>query len=361
MRALACLALALPAAAQDTSPATLEKVDGIFARWRSLGDPGMAVGIVHAGELVYAKGFGLANLEVGLENGPDVLYRIGSTSKQFTATAVALLVLDGKLDLNAPVSKYVPDFREHDPPVLVRHLVHHTSGIPDYIGIQFESGGGPKAWFTPERSLEVIAAAELEFTPGSRFSYSNSNYLLMGDLVQRVSGKSLRDFARERIFDPLGMESTRFHDRHDEVIVGRSHGYSRQTEEGRGDWKVDITHLDHVGDGGVFTTIEDLAKWDANFHGNALGHDEALLDLLHTPGELNDGETLDYAMGLRIGSHRGLRTVSHGGSWVGYLAQMVRFPDQRLTVIVLANQTGVDPTKLAFRAADLCLADVYEK
>jgi len=356
---LACLALAAPDTTPDTSPEALKKVDQLFTRWDAFGEPGMAVGIIHDGDLVYAKGFGLANLEVGMQNGPDVLYRIGSTSKQFTATAVALLALDGKLDLDAPLTKYFPTFAEHEPPVLIRHLVHHTSGIPDYIFIQFESGGGSKAWFTPEQSLAVVATAELEFMPGSRFSYSNSNYLLMAELVRRTSGQTLRDFARERLFDPLGMEDTRFQDRHDEMIVGRSHGYSRQTEEGRGEWKVDITHLDHVGDGGVFTSIRDLAKWDANFYDNQLGHGAALLDLLHTQGELTDGETLPYAMGLVIGSHKGLRTVSHGGSWVGYLAEMVRFPDQGLTVIVLANQTSMNPSQVALQAADICLEDVY--
>lgn len=356
---LACLALPVHDTTPDTTPEILKEVDQLFVRWKSMDEPGMAVGIIHDGELVYAKGFGMANLEVGMRNGPEVLYRIGSTSKQFTATAVALLTLDGKLDIEAPLTQYFPTFRENEPPVLVRHLLHHTSGIPDYIGIQFKSGGGSKAWFTPEQSMAVLAAAELEFEPGSRFSYSNSNYLLLAELVRLVSGATLRDFARERIFDPLGMEDSRFQDRHDEVIVGRSHGYSRQTEEDRGDWKVDITHLDHVGDGGVFTSIRDLAKWDANFYENRLGHGQVLLERLHTQGQLSDGETIAYAMGLMVGSHRGLRTVSHGGAWVGYLAEMVRFPDQRLTVIVLANQTSVNPSTLALRVADLCLADVY--
>ena len=352
-------ALAAPLSSQDTSPEKLKEVDQLFARWDSFDDPGMAVGIIHDGELVYAKGFGMANLETGMPNGPDVLYRIGSTSKQFTATAIALLSLDEKLDLDAPLTEYFPAFRAHDPPVLVRHLVHHTSGIPDYIDIQLEAGGGPKAWFTPEQSHALLADIDLAFKPGSRFSYSNSNYLLLAELVHRVSGTTLRDFARERIFDPLGMDETRFHDRHDEVIFGRSHGYSLQSENDRGKWRVDITGLDHVGDGGVFTSISDLARWDANFYENELEHGAALLERLHTPGALNDGKTLEYAMGLMVRSHRGLRTVSHGGAWVGYLAEMVRFPEQRLTVIVLANQTTVNPSALALRAADICLADVY--
>jgi len=358
---LTALVLTPSASSQDTSPETLALVDQVFAPFDDYDAPGMAVGIVHDGELVYARGFGMANLETGLPNGPDVLYRIGSTSKQFTATAVALLVLDGKVELDAPLTEYFPEFEEREPPVLIRHLVHHTSGIPDYINVQFASAGSAKAWFTPAQSLEVLTELELEFTPGSRYAYSNSNYLLMAELVHRTSGKTLRDFARERIFDPLEMDETRFQDRHDEVIVGRSHGYSPQTEEGRGAWRVDITHLDHVGDGGVFTTIEDLARWDANFYENRLGYGEELLELLQTPGELNYGEEIVYAMGLMHGEHRGLPTVAHGGSWVGYLAEMVRFPEQRLSVIVLANRTGIDPTQLARRAADPCLASVVAK
>ncbi len=358
---LPALLLLAPALPQDTSPEALKEVDALFQTWNEYDTPGMAVGIIHEGELVYEKGFGMANLETGMANGPEVPYRIGSTSKQFTAMSVTLLELDGKIDLDAPLTKYFPEFTANEPPVLVRQLIHHTSGIPDYIGIQFRAGGGWKAWFTPEQSLQVIAKAELEFTPGSKFSYSNSNYLLMGMLVERTSGKTLRDFARERIFDPLGMDETRYQDRHDEVIVGRSHGYSRQQEENRGDWKVDITHLDHVGDGGVFTTIQDLAKWDANFYENKLGHGQELLDAMHAPGILNGGEVLPYARGLGHKLHRKLPTVSHGGAWVGYLAEMVRFPEQRLTVIVLANQTECSPTQLALKAADICLADVYGK
>ncbi|MFT7485185.1 MAG: CubicO group peptidase (beta-lactamase class C family) [Candidatus Paceibacteria bacterium] len=356
---LATLALSAPLLAQDTSPEALNQVRGLFERWNDFGQPGMAVGIIHDGDLVFAEGFGMANLEVGSENGPEVLYRIGSTSKQFTATAISLLALDGKLELDAPLNKYLPTFVDYKPPVTVRQLVNHTSGLPDYINIQFSQGGGGKAWFTPKQTLAVLSTADLEFTPGSRYAYSNSNYFLMGELVQRASGKSLRDFARERIFNPLGMDDTRFHDRHDEVIEGRSHGYSRQTESGRGEWKVDITHLDHVGDGGVFTTIEDLAKWDANFYGNKLGHGQALLDLLHRQGVLNDGETIAYASGLNIGSNRGLRTVTHGGSWVGYLAAMDRYPDQRFTVIVLANQTSANPAQLSRQVADICLKGLF--
>ncbi len=354
---LASALLAPSSFGQDLSPGALERVDRVFAVEDAFGAPGMAVGIYSGGELVYAKGFGMANLEVGLENGPDVLYRIGSTSKQFTATAVALLVLDGKLDLDAALTEHFPEFGANDPPIRVRDLLHHTSGIPDYINLQFRTGGGRQAWFTPAQSLEVLAHAALEFEPGTRFSYSNSNYLLLAELVQRVSGQTLRDFARERIFDPLGMDATRFQDRHDEVIVGRSHGYSPQTEEGRGNWKVDITHLDHVGDGGVFTSIEELAKWDANFYDNRLGHGDALLELLQTRGVLSNGETTTYAMGLGIATYRGLPTVSHGGSWVGYRAELLRFPEQHFSVAVLANHASAQPTSLARRVAEICLAD----
>ena len=183
--------------------------------------------------------------------------------------------------------------------------MHHTSGLPDYIDLQFAELGSAKAWFTVEDSLETLRAAQLDFQPGARYEYSNSNYLLLGQIVQRASGKSLRELARERIFEPLGMEDTSFHDRHDQVVVGRSHGYSRMDEEGRGAWRVDITTLDHVGDGGVFTTIGDMAKWIANFADNRLGHGQAFLDLMHERGELATGEELDYAFGLMHGEHAG--------------------------------------------------------
>ncbi len=352
---LLLVGFSIPGVAQEVSAEQRRRVDTIFSRWDDFDKPGMAVGVIRNGSLILADGYGQANLETGLGNGPDVIYRIGSTSKQFTAACVALLALDGKLELGADIRTFFPEFPARDPAITVRHLIHHTSGLPDYIDLQFKAAGSGKAWFKPKDSLAAIAGAASEFAPGERFSYSNSNYLLLGEIVRNASSLSLRDFARARIFEPLGMESTHFHDRHDEVVVGRSHGYSPQPEKGRGDWRVDITTLDHVGDGGVFTTIEDLARWDANFKDNTLGHGPALLELMHTRGRLRDGSELDYAFGLIHGTLRGLKTVHHGGSWVGYRAQLLRIPGAALTVIVLSNQTTGNVTALAQAVTDVFL------
>jgi len=171
--------------------------------------------------------------------------------------------------------------------------------------------------------------------------------------VQRVSGKTLREFAAERIFSPLGMAHTHFHDDHTEVVPRRASGYARRGEEG---WHISQTTLDMVGDGGVFTTVNDLAAWDANFYDNRLGGGAAFIDTLLTPGKLRDGSDTGYAFGLGVRTHRGLRMVEHGGAFVGYRAQMVRFPDQRLTVIQLCNRADGDLSR-ATRAAEAWLGD----
>ncbi len=313
----------------------------------------MSVALIRDGEVVFARGYGLAVMEHGIPNDPATIFRIGSTSKQFTAACIALLVLEGNLNVQDEVRKHFPELRSYGEPLRIQHLIHHTSGIRDYIGL-LRLAGHPLEGVAPEESLVAIARQEsLLFSPGERFEYSNSNYLLLGEIVARVSGQSLAAFAQERIFDPLKMSSTHFHDRHDHVVPGRTFGYSPAD----GEFALDITTFDHVGDGGVFTTVEDLALWDANFYEPKVGG-PAFLELMHTRGRLNDGTELGYAFGLFLGDHRGHPSVSHGGAWVGYRAELMRFPERRMSVVCLANRGDVNPTLLCARVADRLLEEL---
>lgn len=330
-----------------------DRVDEVFAAYDTDDAPGMSVAVLRDGQTLYARGYGLASLEYGIPNGPETVFRIGSTSKQFTATCIAMLALRGELDLDADVRTWFPAMHEYESPVTVRHLVHHTSGIRDYIELETLAWGRGELCVTPQQSIAAIERQRgLAFAPGERYQYSNSNYLLLGEIVRRVSGETLAEFAEARVFGPLGMENSHYQDRHDRVVANRAFGYSQGPG---GEWRLDITTLDHVGDGSVFTTVRDLALWDANFYGNRLEGGEELLPLMHTTGVLNDGSELDYAFALGIDTYRGLRTVSHGGAWVGYRAQMTRFPDQRFTVICLANRSDVNPSTLCLRVADVYL------
>ncbi len=333
-----------------------DKVDELFTKWDSTVSPGAALAIIKDGQIIYQRGYGMADLEHNIPITPTSVFRIASTSKQFTAACIAILAQQGKLFLDDDIHKYIPELHVYDKPVTVRHLIHHISGIRDYLTLAELSGKADFDFYTPEDSIEQLARQKrLNFTPGDDFLYSNSGYFLLGVIVQRVSGKSLNDFAQERFFKPLGMKNTHFHDDHTMIVKNRACGYSR-TKQG---YRISMTSLDHVGDGGVYTTVEDLFLWDQAFYTKQLGKE--LMELLVTPGVLNNGKQLDYAFGLRISDYKGLNTVGHGGSFVGFRSAMIRFPEQRFSVVCLANLSTINPSKLCQQVADIYLADQFKE
>ena len=352
-----------PAAAQSSSPTAA--LDEIFAEWDRDDGPGLAVAAIFDGTIIYERGFGLANVEQGTPITPDTIFRIGSTSKQFTALCIAMLAQQGELDLDADIRTWLPELSEELPVIPLRDLVHHTSGLPDYIGLHMADELGEGNHLTPSITLERLArVTELEFPVGSRWSYSNTNYFLMGEIVRRVSGQTLREFADEHVFEPVGMEHTHFHDRAAELVPGRADGYARAPGQagrpgqpaGAAGWSKANTTWDHVGDGGVFTTVRDLAQWTTNFDDNKLEGGDALLELILTPGTLADGSPHRYAFGLNVDAVGGRKAIHHGGGWVGFTAGMIRFPEERLSVVVFSNcQAPSD--QLATRLARLLLGD----
>ncbi|MCP4654410.1 MAG: serine hydrolase [bacterium] len=357
--ALLSLLLVFALAAQapdDELPSLDSQVDELFAEWDKTSSPGCALGVYRDGGIAYARGYGMANLEYGIASSPQSIFRIGSTSKQFTAMAVALLAEEGKLSLDDDVRKFFPELPDYGRTITVRHLIHHTSGIRDYLTLAGLVGWGED--FSIAEALGIVARQKtLNFEPGEKFLYSNSNYFLMALLVERVTGETLREWAEEHIFKVLGMSNTHFHDDHTHIVRNRADGYS----PGDGGYTIDMTILDMVGDGGILTSVEDLLLWDRNFYDNKLGKARReLIDEITTPGHLNDGEALDYAFGLEVGEHRSLKRIEHGGGFVGFRAQMIRFPEQHFSVAVLCNLGSIDPTPLAYRVAELYLAEVME-
>jgi CubicO group peptidase (beta-lactamase class C family) len=342
------LAATLPVGAQ-----TPAQVDAIFARYDRKDSPGCALGVVQDGRLLYQKGYGSANLDYGIANGPEMVYYVGSVSKQFTAAAIALLALDGRIRLDDPVSQYIPEVG-HLPRMTVRQLVHHTAGVRDIYVLMSLAGIRMEDVFPESDAIGLIARQkELNFAPGTDYLYSNSGYLLLAQIVKRVSGKSLREFAAERIFQPLGMRNTHFHDEPYHIFPQRAISYA--PAQGGGYRISYLLNFDKIGAGGLYTTLGDLLLWDRNFYDNKLGR--GFLELMHTRGVQTGGDTLGYAFGLQIGQYRGLRTVRHSGSLMGFQADLVRFPDQRFTLITLCNGNDITPGSLNNRLADLYLAD----
>jgi dipeptidyl aminopeptidase/acylaminoacyl peptidase/CubicO group peptidase (beta-lactamase class C family) len=346
----------------DEKRACLErsrKVDKLFAAWDRPDSPGCALGIIKDGQFVYERGHGMANLEHSVPISSQTVFRIGSTSKQFTAMCIALLAEQERLSLDDDVRQYLPELPEYGRPVTIRHLIHHTGGVRDHLVLMELAGKRDEDFYTDDEVIEILARQKgLNFAPGEEYLYSNAGYYLLGVIVKRVSGRSLRQFAEENIFKPLGMTSTHFHDDHTEVVQHRAMGYS--PKQGGG-YRIDMTTLDMVGDGGLFTTVEDLFHWDQNFYHNRLGQGDAgLIQQMLTPGTLDSGEELEYAFGLRVSDYRGSKMVSHAGAFVGFWAEMIRFPEQRFSVICLANLSTINPERLARQVADIYLADRLE-
>ncbi len=311
------------------------------------------MGVIRDGRPIYAAGYGAANLDHGIPNGPATIYRIASVSKQFTAGAVALLALRGEVDLDAPVRRYVPEFPDYADSPTVRHLIHHTSGIRDYLGLFTLAGNRSEDFITNQDILDAIhRQRELNFPPGSEYLYSNSGYVLLAEIVAEVSGQSLREFAQAEFFDPLGMPRTHFHDDHNEVVADRATGYS-PTDDG---FRINMTTLDVVGDGGIYTSVREWPAWDRNLTEGTVGGPEWVA-LMHERGVLTSGDTIPYAFGLSHGEHRGLATVGHSGSWVGYRTGMSRYPEAGYSFVALCNRSRIDPMDLIRSTAEIYLED----
>jgi len=331
-----------------------DKVDKLFEKWDSTASPGASLAIIHNGEIIYKRGYGMANLEHDVPITPETVFRIGSTSKQFTAACIAILSLQGQLSLDDDIRKYIPELPDYGKPITIKHLVHHTSGIRDYLELAYLLGKSDDDFYTTEETVAMVARQKgLNFVPGDEHLYSNSGYFLMGVIVSRVSGKSLNAFAQEHIFEPLGMKNTHYHDDYTMLVKKRADGHIK-TKDG---FKILNTTLNHVGDGGVFTTVKDLYLWDQAFYNHNLGKD--LMDLVHQTGVLNNGKKLKYAFGLNVGQYKGLKLVAHGGGFVGFRADMIRFPEEKFTVICLVNLVSINPSKLCRQIADIYLADKF--
>ncbi|MDH3732005.1 MAG: beta-lactamase family protein [Gemmatimonadota bacterium] len=352
--ASACLALTMPLAAQDPSPA---QIDAVFADFDAASSPGCALGVYRDGELVYEKGYGMANLDWGIEIDPSTVFYVGSVSKQFTAAAIALLARGGQLSLNDDIREFLPELPEYDTPVTVGHLVHHTGGMMDMYAAMMDSGMNIFDPIENGEAVEVLASKPLDFEPGDRFSYSNGGYFLLSQIVERASGMSFTEFTTTNLFEPLGMGDTHFHGDAGHIVPRRAMSYEGgNSGELRQNY---VSTFGFVGQGGLYTTVGDLIKWDRNFYESRVGG-AGFTEFVETRGVLNGGETIDYAFGLRHAVYRGQHTVGHSGGMMGFRAYMERFPDQRFTVSALCNQSEIDPGVLARKVADLYLADVLE-
>jgi len=329
------------------------KVDAVFAKYTST-TPGCTVGVATDGKPVLARGYGMADLEHDVRIAPESIFEAGSVSKQFTAAAVLLLAREGKLSIDDPVRKYVPEVPDYGMPLTIRHMLTHTSGLRDW-GSVAGIGGWPRTSraYTHAHVLEIVSRQRaLNFTPGTHWSYSNTGFNLAAIIVSRVSGQSFADFTRDRLFTPLGMTRTSWRDDFTRIVKGRTIAYAERD----GVYRTLMPFENVYGNGGLLTTVGDLLKWNENFSAPVVG-DAAFVEEQQRPGKFSDGRPHLYAFGLYARTYKGVREVSHSGSTAGYRAFLTRYPDQRVSVAVLCNVATANATQLAHQVADVYLGD----
>ncbi len=340
--------------AQNLPDSTIKKIDNLFQEWNNTFSPGCTIGIVINDQLVFSKGYGMANLEYGIPNTPQTIYHMASVSKQFTAYSIVLLAKQGKLSLEDDIHKWLPWFPVLKEKITIRNLLNHTSGIRDQWQLLAISGTRLDDVITQDQIIKVLSKQQaLNFKPGEKYTYSNSGYTMLAEIVKAVSGQTLRQFSDSAIFKPLGMNSTHFHDDYTEIEKNRAYSYDR----------IDSTHfansiLSYSNDGAtsLFTNIPDMSKWVMNFYDIKAG-DQKTIDELTRNGILNSGEKISYAEGIVSNTYKGWRQFSHAGSDAGYRTNVSIFPDLKMGFMVFSNLGGFNPTVKTNQIADLFIKD----
>lgn len=335
--------------AQDAElAARVDKVVASVAARAGGPGPGCTIGVSSDGRTV-ERAFGMADIELGVPLTPQSILESGSVAKQFTAASIVLLALDGKLAIDDPVRKYIPELPDYGAPLTIRHLLNHTSGIRDWGSVLELTGYGRGARLISQTlALDVITHQRgIDFTPGAEYSYSNSGFTLLATIVERVSGQSLPIFTALRFFKPLGMTHSQWRDDYTRLVPGRAQAYA---PSGIGGWKLDMPFMNVYGNGGLLTTAGDWLKWNAMLESRSMG--SALVDSLERQGVLLNGHRIAYALGLEVTTYKGKRQVAHGGTTGGYSTYLTRFPELKLSIAVLCNGSNSNPTVLALGLVD---------
>ncbi len=329
-----------------------KQIDQLFTAWNSQDMPGAAVAVEKDGKIIFEKGYGSADLEYNIPITPSTVFHIASLSKQFTAFAILMLEQEGKLSINDDIRKYIPEVPDFGKTITLNHLLHHTSGLRDQWELLVMAGWRLDDIITSDQVMRLVSRQqELNFDPGNEFLYCNTGFTLLAEVVARVSGMSFADFTRKNIFEPLQMNNTLFYDDCEKIVKNRAYSYH---EDSTG-MKKSILSYSTVGATSLFTTVEDLSRWAANFENPVVGKD--FISKMDMRGILNNGDTISYAMGQDESKYKGLKLVAHAGADAGYRTALFRFPDQKFSVNVLSNFGSFDPGRLAILISDIYLKD----
>ena len=335
----------------------ISKVDALFASFNKTDSPGCVVVVVKNGEVVYKKGFGMANLDYDIPITSTSVFDIASVSKQFTGMAIAMLVEERKIALTDDIRKYIPSLPDFGKKVTVRHLVDHTSGIRDWAAMMGYAGRDFEDVSTYEEILRMAEhQRELNFAPGEEYTYSNTGYVLLAKIVEVVTKQKFADWTQANIFKPLGMNNTHFHDDHQQIVKNRAVSYYKDDS---GKMKMLTDNLTALGSSSLFTTADDLTKWLLNLENGTVGGPRVLA-LMRKSGVLNNGKPTNYAFGLAFGDYHGLARENHTGGWEGFRTILAHFPEQKFGVIILSNLASFNPSDMANQVTDIYLGDQFK-
>ena len=354
MTMLTAVCLAVPVAAQQPGLTTdqITRIDSVFAPYMALGVPGCAVAVSRRDTVVLERAWGSANLEHPAPITPATIFEAGSVSKQFTAAAVLRLAQQGKLSLDDDVRKYVSELPVYDAPITIRHLLNHTSGLRDW-GTVMSMAGWPRGsrTYTHAHVLDIIARQRaLNYPVGTEYLYSNSNYNLLAMIAERVSGKTLAEFTKAELFDPLGMKDTGWRDDYQRIVPGRAQAYSGAGKT----WRLQMPFENVYGNSSLLTTVGDLLKWNANLAHKRVGGEE-FVAMQQARGKLKSGREIRYAAGLIMETFQGMPEIQHDGATAGYRAFLARYPEAGYAVALLCNAGDANPTTLGRRVASVVL------
>ncbi|MFB9842527.1 serine hydrolase domain-containing protein [Mucilaginibacter ginsenosidivorans] len=337
--------------------ATAKKIDSLFKYWDNNKSAGFTIGIVRNDSLIYAKGYGMANLEYNIPNTPETIFHMASVSKQFTAYAIVLLARQGKLNMDDDIRKYLTWFPDLKQKITIRNLLNHTSGIRDQWQLLAIAGTRLDDVITEDQIIKILSKQQaLNFKPGDEWSYSNSGFTMLGEIVRSVTGKTLRQFTDSAIFKPLGMNHTHFHDDYTEIEPNRAYSYDKE----KGHFINDVLSYSNAGATSLFTNIPDMSRWIMNFYDHKVG-DQQDIETLTTKAVLNSGKVQDYAMGIGVDTYRGQKRYSHNGADAGFRTSVSVFPDLKMGFIVFSNVGDADPSGKSNQLANLFIADPSPK
>lgn len=342
--------------AQKDLETQLQQVDSLFSNWAKPSSPGASIGIYSEGSLIYSQGYGMSNLEYDIPIKSNSIFHVASISKQFTDFAILLLEEEGKLSIEDDIRKYMPEIHDFGKKITIRHLMYHTSGIRDQWQLLAIAGWRLDDVVTKAQIMKMILGQrELNFEPGSKYSYSNSGYSILARIVEKVSKKPFAKFASERIFKPLGMEDTHVHDDHEMIVPRRTYSYK---PSGAG-YKKEVLSFANDGATSLFTTAEDMGKWMNNMLHPDLG--KSFVPSMRTKGKLNNGEEINYGLGQSVGIYKGLNYAGHGGSDAGFRSYVRWYPEYDFGVVVLSNLSSFDPNWKVNQITDIFLKDNFKE